>query len=396
MTTAANLPRNLQRRDTLRAADILQFLKAREQEMVDMLCRLVQMESPSGNRPALAPMSDALATEFQKLGGRPKLHRQQAAGDHLQIDFPSANGRQPVLLLGHYDTVWDVGTLAAIPCRVAQGRVWGPGSFDMKGGIVQMMFALRALRELRGDLSRSVTVLLVSDEEIGSETSRAITEGLAKKSAAVLVCEPAQSLAGALKTARKGVGDYIVKVTGRAAHAGVDFPAGQSATHELAKQISRIESFTELKRGLTVNVGVIRGGTRTNVVAAEALAEVDVRIPKLSDRPRVEKKFRSLKPFNKKCKLEVTGGINRPPMERTPAVVQLFNTAKQIAGDLGWELKEASTGGGSDGNFTAALGIPTLDGLGAVGEGAHATNESVVISELPRRAALLASLIETI
>jgi glutamate carboxypeptidase len=259
-----------------------------------------------------------------------------------------------------------------------------------------MLFALRALREPPGKFPRPVTVLLVSDEEVGSETSRSITEGLANKSAAVLVCEPAQSAEGALKTARKGVGDYVIKVTGKASHAGVDFPAGQSAIHELAKQIAKIETFTELERGLTVNVGVIRGGTRTNVVAAEAVAEVDVRIPKLSDRARVEKKLRSLKPFNKKCKLEVSGGINRPPLERNGAVVQLFKTAKQIAAILGWELKEASTGGGSDGNFTAALGIPTLDGLGAVGEGAHASNESVIIAELPRRAALLAGLIEVI
>jgi len=377
-------------------AELFRFLKSREQEMVAMLCQLVQMESPSGNWQALAQMVDLLANEFGRLGGNPKLHRREKGGDHLQIDFAGKNDGQPLLLLGHYDTVWEVGTLASMLCRVERGRVWGPGAFDMKGGIVQMMFALRAWRELHGDLPRPVTVLLVSDEEVGSETSRALTESLAKDSAAVLVCEPAQSKEGALKTARKGVGDYTVRVSGKASHAGVDFPAGQSAIHELARQIIKIEDFTELDRGMTVNVGVIRGGTRTNVVAAEATAEIDVRIAKMSDGARIDKKFRSLKPFNRKCRVEVAGGINRPPLERSPAVVSLFEAARSIAASMGWKLKEASTGGGSDGNFTAALGIPTLDGLGAVGEGAHAVNESVVISEMPRRAALLAALIGVI
>jgi glutamate carboxypeptidase len=382
--------------EAFHAAEMFQFLKAHEREMVEMLCRLVQMESPSGNRQALAALAEMLAGEFERLGGTPKLHEQKETGDHLQVDFHGANSAQPVLLLGHYDTVWDVGTLASMPCRVAQGRVWGPGTFDMKGGIVQMMFALRALRDIRGRKPRPVTVLLVSDEEVGSETSRAITENLAKRSAAVLVCEPAQAPDGALKTERKGVGDYVVRVTGKAAHAGVDFRAGQSAVHELAKQIVKIERFAELDRGVTVNVGVIRGGTRTNVVAAEAVAEVDVRIAKLRDAARVERKFRSLKPFNRKCKLAVSGGINRPPMERSPEVLRLFATAQKIANSLGWDLKQASTGGGSDGNFTAALGIATLDGLGAVGDGAHAVHESVVISELPKRAALLAGLIQAV
>jgi glutamate carboxypeptidase len=395
VTSAAKSASSPQALNNLRAAELVQYLKASEREMVEMLCRFVQVESPSGNWQALGEMADLLATEFAKLGGVPKLHQQEKAGDHLQIDFAGKQG-EPLLLLGHYDTVWEVGTLASMLCRVERGRVWGPGAFDMKGGIVQMMFALRALRELRGGLPRPVMVLLVSDEEVGSATSRAITESLAKKSAAALVCEPAQSAEGALKSARKGVGEYKLRVTGKASHAGVDFPAGQSAVHELARQIIKIEDFTELDRGITVNVGVIRGGTRTNVVAAEASAEVDVRIAKLSDAARVEKKFRSLKPFNKKCKLSVTGGINRPPLERSPAVAQLFAIAHKIAASHGWKLKEASTGGGSDGNFTAALGVPTLDGLGAVGEGAHAINESVVISELPRRAALLAELIEMI
>jgi glutamate carboxypeptidase len=237
---------------------------------------------------------------------------------------------------------------------------------------------------------------LNTDEEVGSESSRPITERLAKKSEAVFVLEPAQGPQAALKTARKGVGDYHVKVTGRAAHSGVDFEKGHSAILELARQIERISTFTDLKRGLTVNVGVIHGGTRTNVVAAEAQADIDIRIARLKDAAQLEKKFLSLKPVNRKCKLEVTGGLNRPPMERTREIAALFAKAKEIAEELGWDLEEAATGGGSDGNFTAALGIPTLDGMGAAGEGAHSRDESVVVSELPRRTALLAAMIQAV
>ena len=217
---------------------------------------------------------------------------------------------------------------------------------------------------------------------------------MAKRSAGVLVLEPSYGLKGAVKTARKGVGEYLLKVTGQAAHAGLDFTEGQNAILELARQIEQISKFTDLKRGLTVNVGLVRGGTRVNVVPAEATASIDVRIARGMDGVGIEKKLRSLKPVNRKCKLELTGGIDRPPMERTAGVAALFDTASGIAKELGWKLDEAAVGGGSDGNLTAALGIPTLDGLGGVGEGAHATHESILISELPRRAALLAALIE--
>jgi glutamate carboxypeptidase len=220
-----------------------------------------------------------------------------------------------------------------------------------------------------------------------------MTEKLATESAAVFVCEPSQGPSGALKTARKGVGDYTLKVSGVASHAGVDFTKGQSAIVELAKQITKISNFTDLKRGLTVNPGVVHGGTRTNVIAAEAAVAVDVRIAKMKDAALIEKKFRALKPFNKKCKLELSGGINRPPMERTAGVAALYKQAQAVAKELGFKIEEKSTGGGSDGNFTAGLGIPTLDGMGAVGEGAHASHESIVISELPKRAALLAGMI---
>jgi glutamate carboxypeptidase len=227
---------------------------------------------------------------------------------------------------------------------------------------------------------------------VGSQGSRAITERLAQQSEAVLVMEPAHGTA--VKTSRKGVGDFTLKVTGVSAHAGLDFSRGQSAVLELARQIERIAGFTNLDRGLTVNVGVIHGGTRSNVVPAEAEAEVDVRIARKADGATIERRFRALRAVNRKCSLEVTGGINRPPMERTKQVAALYQKARSIAAELGFELGEAAVGGGSDGNFTGALGIPTLDGMGPVGEGAHAENESVEVRWLPLRAALLAGMVE--
>lgn len=373
---------------------LLSRLTAQKSDMAACLRQLVELESPSHHKAALDTLGRHLAAEFGRIGGRTRFHPQEHAGDHLQVDFPGAG--KPILILGHMDTVWDLGTLATMPFRVANGRAYGPGSFDMKAGIVQAIYAIKALQELDGGLPRAITVLLVTDEEIGSHSSRPTTEVLAKKSAAVLVLEPSQGPMGALKTSRKGVGAYHVRVKGREAHSGLDSDKGASAVLELARQLLVIEKFTDRKRGVTVNPGVIRGGTRTNVVAGEATADVDARVSQSKDIAYLDKKFRSLKPFDQRCKVEITGGIGRPPMERSKKGVALFTLARRLAKELGWELEEASVGGGSDGNFTAALGIPTLDGLGAVGEGAHARHESVVIAEMPRRAALLARLIESI
>jgi len=374
---------------------LLRWLTEHEREMVACVRELVVRESPTSDKLACDELCSYLAVEFERLDGQVKVHRQNVAGDHLQVDFIGDNPRQPLLLLGHLDTVYDVGTIASMPWREEKGQLYGPGVFDMKSGIAQMMFALAALREIRGGLPRPVKVLLVSDEEGGSATSRAITEAVAAQCATVLVCEPSGP-GGALKTARKGVGSFTVKVTGQAAHSGLDFEKGQSAILELAHQILAISQLTDLKRGTTLNVGVIRGGTRTNVVAAEAVAEVDVRIARKGDAALMERRIRRMRPVNKKCKLEIEGGINRPPLERTKQVIALFELAQKIAADLGFALEEIAVGGGSDGNFTAGIGVPTLDGLGAVGEGAHAPHESVVAAELPRRAALLAGLIEAI
>src|SRR5664279_5151421 len=375
--------------------EVLRWLTARPLEMVASVREMVLRESPTQNKQACDALCSYLAMEFERLGGRIRIHRQRSAGDHLQVNFAGGKGREPVLLLGHFDTVCDVGTLQTMPWREEKGRLYGPGVFDMKSGIAQMMFALWASREIRGGLPRPVTVLLVSDEEGGSESSRSVTEKIARQCAAVLVCEPSGP-GGALKTARKGVGSFTMKVTGQAAHSGLDFEKGQSAILELARQIQAISRLTDLKRGVTLNVGVVRGGTRTNVIAAEATAEVDLRIARKADGAVMERKVRGLRPVNPKCKIEIEGGINRPPMERTKQVVALFELARKIARELGFSLAEIAVGGGSDGNFTGGIGIPTLDGLGAVGEGAHASHESIIAAELPRRAALLAGLIEAI
>lgn len=378
-------------------SDHLRYFEERREQIIDTIRQLVEVESPTEDKQAVDRLGSLLAGRFEKLGGHAKFHRTPNFGDHLQVDFAGKHSGKPVLLLGHLDTVYPLGTLKAMPFRVADGKLWGPGAFDMKSGIAFMLYAVEAIRAWHGDeLPRPVTVLLVSDEEVGSDTSRKITENLAQKSSAVLVLEPAQGLKGALKTARKGVGEYVLKVTGKSAHSGLDFEKGESAIIELARQVIAISKLVDLKRGLTLNVGTIQGGTRTNVVPGEASAVLDVRVVRMKDGAEIDRKLRKLKAFNRKCKLEIKGGINRPPMERTPGIVTLYKKASEIAKQLGWRLEEAAVGGGSDGNFTAGLGIPTLDGLGGVGEGAHASHESVLISELPRRAALLAALIESL
>ncbi|MGC2198066.1 MAG: M20 family metallopeptidase [Terriglobales bacterium] len=372
----------------------LHYFEQRREPIVDTIRRLVEIESPSDSKQAVDRCSAFAAEEFAAIGGRAQFHRVTDFGNHLQVDFAGETQQKPVLLLGHYDTVYPLGTLATMPCRVGNGRLWGPGVLDMKSGIALMLHAIQGLQSWHGQLPRPVSVLLVSDEEIGSDSSRHITESLAQQSSAVLVLEPSYGPKGAVKTARKGVGEYSLKVTGIASHSGLDFEKGQSAILELARQILAISKMVDLKRGLTINVGLVQGGTRVNVVAAEAAATIDVRIARMKDAAGIDKRLRSLKPYNRKCKLEISGGINRPPMERTPGVAMLYHKAAIIARELGWKLSEAAVGGGSDGNFTAGLGIPTLDGLGGVGDGAHAVHESISISELPRRAALLAGLIE--
>jgi len=375
----------------------LRYFEDRKLQITETLRQLVEVESPSDNKPAVDRLGELLAGRFEALGGHAKFHRAQDFGDHLQVDFPGKSAGKSVLLLGHMDTVYPLNTLATMPCRITGQKLFGPGSFDMKSGIAIMLHAIEALHAAHGDeLPRPVTILLVSDEEVGSDSSRHITENLAGKSQAVLVLEPAYGSKGAVKTARKGVGEYVLKVTGKAAHSGLDFEKGESAIIELARQIIQLSKLVDRKRGITLNPGIVQGGTRANVIPGEASVVLDVRVARMKDAAVIDRRLRSLKPFNRKCKLQLTGGVNRPPMERTPKVAALFQKACAIAEQMHWKLDEAAVGGGSDGNFTAGLGIPTLDGLGGVGDGAHARHESILISELPRRTALLAGLIEAI
>ncbi len=375
------------------AKTIFRSVTKKEGWIRDALRELVRQESPSEDPRAVNAAMTLTENWGKEQGARIRRHKQREFGDVLELRFgPARSKRKPVLLLGHLDTVWPIGTLQKMPWREASGRYWGPGVLDMKAGVVMALTALSTLHEL--DLARSVILLVNSDEEVGSPISRAITERLALESAAVMVLEPAQGLA--YKTARKGVGHYNVEVTGIASHSGVDFERGHSAVLELAKLIQTISGFTNLARKMTVNCGVIAGGTRSNVVASQAHTEVDVRIAKASDAAYVEKLFRGLKVSDPHCKLTVTGGINRPPMERKAGTIALFKKARSLATELGFTLEEAATGGGSDGNFTAALGIPTLDGMGAVGEGAHAAHESVIIEHLVPRTALLAAMIASV
>jgi glutamate carboxypeptidase len=372
----------------------LRYFEARQEEIVQTIRAFVGIESPSDNKLAADRMGALLAARFEALGGRARVHRAADFADSVQIDFPGREKVEPVLLLGHFDTVYPLGTLATMPCHVAGGRLHGPGVLDMKSGIALMLYAIEALQAWGAGLPRPVTVFLVSDEEVGSYSSRKITEALARESAAVLVLEPAGPRC-AVKTARKGVGEYILNVKGVAAHAGLDPGKGHSAIVELARQITAVSRLNDLRRGMSVNPGVIYGGTRTNVIAAQASVEIDVRIKEAKQAVILDRKFQSLKPFDKHCKLSVKGGINRMPMERNAGVAALYRKAQAIAKQIDWKLEEAAVGGGSDGNFTAGIGIPTLDGMGGVGEGAHAVHEHIAISELPRRALLLAGMIES-
>jgi len=369
--------------------------RGRQNELLSDLKALVEIESPSSDKPAVDHLAEFLASRLEHHGANAQIHVSDGVGNHVQADYPGVSDSKPVLLLGHIDTVWDIGTLKQMPFRVANGRVWGPGVLDMKAGVAIAMHAMALLDEHKSP-HPPVRMLFVSDEEIGSHSSRKITEKLALESQAVLVLEPGQGLEGALKTSRKGVGVYEIKVTGEAAHAGVDPGQGASTIHELARQILTRANFTDVPRGLTVNVGLVRGGTRSNVIASEAWAEVDVRVKTAADGRLIDEKMRSLRSTDARCKLQVTGQINRPPMERTEKGVALYRKAAQVAQSLGLKVEEQSTGGGSDGNFTAALGVPTLDGLGAVGEGAHAVHESILLDQIAPRTALVAGLIASL
>lgn len=351
---------------------------------------LVRLESPSHDKAAVDRCGAAVARLLAEAGGAVTLLPQRERGDHLRAEF--RGGANRVLMLGHFDTVWDVGQIERMPLREEAGRLYGPGIFDMKASIVVAMTAVRALREQPATGMPTVVMLWTTDEEIGSATSRAVIELEAQRSDAVLVLEPSLP-GGGCKTSRKGCGEFRLTVTGIPAHAGIDPGKGASAINELAWQVTRLEALNDPDRGISVNVGTMSGGTRPNVVAESATATIDVRVPTREDAQRLEQAIRALRPRDPRTVLHVSGGVDRPPLERTGAVVGLYEEARAAARQLGGELPEGGTGGGSDGNFTAALGVPTLDGLGPQGDGAHARHEHVLLEDLPWRAAFLAVLL---
>ena len=379
-------------------AAALQYLRPLETPMARLLGQFARRESPTEVKAAVDAFGRDVAAEWRHFGAKVKIVRQKSAGDHLQITWnATAKSRRnpPLLVLGHLDTVYGLGTLKKMPFRLSRGRACGPGVFDMKGGLVIALYAARALRELGWLPSRPVTFLWTADEETGSATSRRLIERAARRSAAVLVLEPASGLDGRLKTQRKGVGTAELAIAGRAAHAGLNPEDGINALSEMALQIQRLMRLNRPRRGITVNATVAQSGRRSNVIPDAARLTLDLRAGTIADMRFVERSLKTLKPLTRGAKLTVTGGFSRPPLERS-ATAKLFAHAEKLGAALGISLNESHVGGGSDGNFTGALGVPTLDGLGAVGEGAHSPDENVVISALPVRAALLAGLLATL
>ena len=388
-----------------RLYDLKTFCHAERDWLLDTIETLVRLESPTTDKPAVDRCGAELTARLAAIGGRVTPLTRADRGNHLLAEFPStpvnktllrAGGRPPqVLLLGHFDTVWPVGQLDRMPLLRSNGRLHGPGVFDMKAGIALGMLATRALLETGAALTRRLVMLWTTDEEIGSATSRQAIEDEARRSDAVLVLEPSLP-GGALKTSRKGCGSYEVVVHGLAAHAGIEPQKGASAVQELAHQILRINAMQDLARGMSVNVVQVTGGLRSNVIPDEARAVVDVRAPSAAAAAELDAAFHALTPVDPRTTIETGGGIDRPPLERSAAVGRLYSQARDVARELGHDLTEGGTGGGSDGNFTAAIGVPTLDGLGAIGDGAHALHEHVDIESLPDRAALIAGLILTL
>jgi glutamate carboxypeptidase len=375
---------------------LLSLLKPRLPQMLEVLRELTLLESPSLEKAPTDRCCDFLANQWLLRGGTVHILKQEQRGNHLRIMWPPAHteSQRQLLVLGHYDTVYPTGTLARMPFKISAGKAYGPGTFDMKAGIVQALFAFEALQQLKIPIAKSLVFLWTSDEEIGSASSRKIIEAEARRSDAVFVLEPSLGPRGLLKTSRKGVGEAELIVHGRPAHAGLEPEKGLNAIHELSAQIARIEKWNNLRRGVTINADKIEGGMRTNVIAERAKATLDLRAWRAADMRALEKRLHSLKPIHRGAKLEITGGFDRPPLERKQSAA-LFIRAKSLAKRIGINLGEAAAGGGSDGNFTAALKIPTLDGLGAVGDGAHSPNEHIQIKTMPQRAALLAALLAT-
>ena len=370
--------------------DLLNELQRDLPETLKLLEAMVNMDSPSPDKPLVDQFARFVGLQFEAIGGRVEYVPAERFGDHLLVRFDGPS-KDRVLLLGHTDTVFAPGESGKRRFKIENNRATGPGVFDMKAGIALMQSALRALRPI----PRPVTILLTSDEEVGSPSSRELIEREARLATAVLVLEPSLP-GGTLKTARKGVGRFTIKAAGRAAHAGIDLAKGVNAIEEIAHQVLRLQRLTDPGRGTSVSVGLVQGGTRVNVVPAEAAVDIDVRITNNEEAARITEMIRGLQPCLAGATLQIRGGINRPPMERTLDTARLFEVAREVGEEIGIHIAEGSTGGASDGNFTSALGVPTLDGLGPIGDGAHSLDEFVDAASLPERAALVAGLIRKI
>ncbi|MEO6726679.1 MAG: M20 family metallopeptidase [Blastocatellia bacterium] len=379
-------------------SNLLNHFNTRQQAILDVIRLLVEQETTSREEARLNEIAGSVAARLRELGGEIELTPQPGYGTHLRarFDFGCDPTTPRLLIIGHLDTVWPVGTLERMPFRVTpEGAAHGPGIFDMKSGVVLITESLNAIRILGLQTRRPITLLLTCDEEIGSKTSRPLVEEEARRSVAALVLEPPVP-GGVVKTGRKGIGVFNIRAIGRAAHAGLDPRKGINAIVELSHQVARLAAMSDHERGVTISVGLMNGGTALNVVPAEATAKADVRFWTQEDGEQIENQIRGLKPVLEEAQLEITGGINRPPMPRSEKNVALYEHAKVLAAEIGFDLKDTVVGGGSDGNFTAAMGVPTLDGLGVDGAGAHADHEHILISDIPRRAALLTRLMQTV
>jgi glutamate carboxypeptidase len=374
-------------------SEFLSYLQEKQGNMIDTLRTVVVQESPTLNKPLTDQAGSLIAQIFEDLtGGTTQVITNERYGNHIRGEW--GEGRDQILLLAHFDTVWRKSDLEKIPFRMEGDKLYGPGVYDMKGGLVQGIYAIHALTVLKKRLGTKIVFLFTSDEEIGSPTSRALIEDEARKSKYVMVLEPSAGPNDALKTARKGVGLFHLEVSGRPSHAGADHQKGRSAIEELARQTVYLHGLTNYETGTTVNVGVISGGTTSNVVAASASADIDLRVTSQAEANRIVPLILGIVPQTEGVTLKMTGGMNRPPMERTGKVAMIYEIAQAIAREkLNFDLAEAATGGASDGNFTAPL-APTIDGLGTVGDGAHATHEHLLVSQMPIRSALVAHLIE--
>lgn len=377
----------------MNSQNLFDYFSARQSEILNLIRRIVEIESPSYDVEGSRAVVELLASEAAKFPFVDSIEKIpfEDRGEHLIVRAFSRKDEKPALLLGHTDTVHPRGSLQERPWREENGRIFAPGIFDMKTGAALMFEVLRAFADLNLKPANPLTILLSCDEETGSETGREFVEREAGNAAFCLVCEPSAN--GAVKTGRKGTGYYLLKAHGVASHAGLDPEKGASAVLELARQTLKIHELNNSAIGTTANVTTVKGGTTSNVIPAEAECEIDVRFTSLAEAERIDREIKNLKPFNERVGLEIEGDINRPPMERTEKTVRLFGKAREIAASFGYELKETQVGGASDGNFVSALGVPVLDGLGVAGDGAHAVHEHIIAADVPKRAALIAGLL---